>query len=102
MKTRGYAIRIYFLWVPEVGILLDRIKDRVASGGHDVPQALVRRRFARSIKNFLQTYSVMADFWIIFDNSKKPPSGIALEEHGDLRIVNQRRFENIISTYGPR
>lgn len=34
---------------PELGLL--RIRYRVASGGHNVPEADVRRRFGRTLRN---------------------------------------------------
>lgn len=38
LKRRGYAIHLFFLWIPDVRIALARISDRVKKGGHDVPQ----------------------------------------------------------------
>ena len=42
----------FFLWVPSVDLALSRVRGRVLEGGHDVPEAAVRRRFGRSIRNF--------------------------------------------------
>lgn len=53
LKERGYGIRIFFLWVTSLETTLSRISDRVRRGGHDVPEPVVRRRFERSIRNFL-------------------------------------------------
>jgi predicted ABC-type ATPase len=39
--------------VKDVNVALSRVRDRVLKGGHDVPEAVIRRRFSRSIKNFL-------------------------------------------------
>jgi predicted ABC-type ATPase len=100
MRARGYAISIYFLWVPDVSISIERIRDRVAKGGHDVPEVLVRRRFARSIRNFLQIYSATADSWILFDNSNEPPLAIARKEESKTHIIEGRLFEDLSATYG--
>lgn len=56
IKKHGYEISIFFLWVSEVGIVLNRIERRVARGGHDVPKEFVIRRFDRSMRNFLDVY----------------------------------------------
>lgn len=100
LKVRGYAIRIYFLWAPDVNISIARIRERVSKGGHDVPEVLVRRRFTRSIKNFLGIYSAIAESWILFDNSKKPPAAIALKEDGDLHIMNREVYEDLSLRFG--
>lgn len=65
-------------------------------GGHDVPEAVVRRRFDRSIRNFLQHYRPLGDSWMLFDNAAATPAVIAFEkqwkppynESRDLRIAD--------------
>jgi len=44
VKETGYILRFYYLWVASVDLALKRIKARVMEGGHDVPEADVRRR----------------------------------------------------------
>ncbi|MBL8012373.1 MAG: zeta toxin family protein [Candidatus Omnitrophica bacterium] len=56
LKTKGYVIHIFYLWVPKVELSLARIKERVAKGGHNVPAQDVKRRFAKSFDNFIQLY----------------------------------------------
>ena len=51
---RGQAateIELYYVSVDSPDLALDRIRTRVASGGHDVPEPDVRRRFTRSRAN---------------------------------------------------
>jgi predicted ABC-type ATPase len=48
-----------------------RVADRVRQGGHDVPEPVVRRRFAAGLKNFFSLYRGVADTWQMFDNSAK-------------------------------
>jgi predicted ABC-type ATPase len=40
MKRRGYFIHIFFLWITDVELALERIKLRVRNGGHHIPEAL--------------------------------------------------------------
>ena len=47
-----------------------RIARRVSEGGHDVPEADVRRRFDRSLAN-LPGYAAHADIWRVFDVSRR-------------------------------
>src|SRR5690242_8380621 len=65
LKNQGYAVHFFFLWLSGVDLALSRIKDRVSKGGHDVPEADVRRRFDRSIKNFLELYRPLGDSWYL-------------------------------------
>ncbi|MGB9197856.1 MAG: hypothetical protein WCB53_13120, partial [Terriglobales bacterium] len=88
LKVRGYKIHVFFLWVSSVDLALSRVRERVARGGHDVPEAVVRRRFERSIGNFLGLYRGLADRWTLFDNSGDAPAVIALEKNKRVRIMN--------------
>src|SRR5579872_5801221 len=42
-REQGYRVYLYFLWLPDVRMNLDRIADRVRQGGHNVPESDVRR-----------------------------------------------------------
>jgi len=45
----GYIIKLIFLSLPSVELALARIRARVAQGGHDIEEAVVRRRFGRGL-----------------------------------------------------
>ena len=98
VKRRGYRIHLFFLWIPSEKLALQRIKDRVAEGGHDVPAEDVRRRFARSTRNFLQLYRPLLDSWMLFDNSGRVPKLIAEEKDRRDNIVDRDLFEKIMET----
>jgi len=67
-KARGYAIHIYYLWMPSLVMLPSRIRHRVLAGGHDVPTDDVVRRYGRSVAN-LRLYAQLADVLRVFDAS---------------------------------
>jgi predicted ABC-type ATPase len=99
LKKQGYKIHLFFLWVSEVDLTLSRIKDRVSRGGHNVPEPDVRRRFDRSLRNFLFHYRPLADSWALFDNSERMPSIIALDKHGQLRIIDNEAYTSLVNRY---
>jgi len=72
-KKKGYEIQIFFLWIPVVQLSISRIKQRVKQGGHNVPTVDVRRRFKKSMSNFLEHYKPLAERWYFFDNSGVVP-----------------------------
>jgi predicted ABC-type ATPase len=98
MKKRRYLIHIFFLWISDVELALERIRLRVRNGGHQIPEVIVRRRFGRSLANFLRVYKPLADSWTIFDNSGNVPKMIAFEESGKLEILDPDLF-NILLKY---
>ncbi len=68
-KRAGYHVAIFFLELPSVELAFGRVADRVAQGGHDIPEAVIRRRFTAGRRNFLQLYKPLADAWRHYDNA---------------------------------
>ena len=100
LKKRGYGVHFFYLWIPSVELALSRIRERVSRGGHDVPEPVVRRRFERSIRNFLTIYRLLASRWIVFDNSEISLSVIASQEEGKLLVINTKLYNDLIEGYG--
>lgn len=72
-KAQQYEIIIYFLKLPSVEFAIERVKLRVAQGGHNVPESDVIRRFERSWTNFQEVYKQLTDSWTVFDTSGNLP-----------------------------
>ncbi len=72
-KTAGYEVRIVYLRVDTVELAIARVRARVAQGGHDVPEDVIRRRFLQGWRNFEGLYRALADTWQVYDaNGQKP------------------------------
>lgn len=97
LKQGGYAIHLFFLWIPDVSLALLRVRQRVLLGGHDVPEAVLRRRFGRSIGNFFSRYQALADTWNLFDNSGLTPSLIASGKSGRVRVRNATLYNSLVT-----
>ncbi|HTS57668.1 MAG TPA: zeta toxin family protein, partial [Terriglobales bacterium] len=102
LKRRGYKVHLFFLFVEAVDVTLSRIKERVLKGGHDVPEAVVRRRFDRSVRNFFREYQALVDSWYLFDNTGTNPVPIAFKKRRQLRIMNRKTYDTLITRYGER
>lgn len=97
LKSQGYALHLFFLWIPSPDLAMARIKDRVSEGGHHVPAEDVRRRFIRGLHHFFKMYESMLDSWMLFDNSKTKPVLIAKRRNGDREVFDQKLFKMIQS-----
>jgi len=95
LKDQGYRTHLFFLWIPHLNLALERIKDRVLSGGHPVPQVDVKRRFRRSIDNFFKFYEPLLDTWMLFDNAEEKHYLVAQKTEGKLMIKDQDRYRKI-------
>ena len=76
-RTSGYAVKLIFLSLPDVEIAIERVATRVMQGGHNVPEEVIRRRFAHGIRNF-ERYKMLVDSWQLYDNSCIP--AVLIEE----------------------
>jgi predicted ABC-type ATPase len=70
LRQAGYQVELYYFWLASVELSIQRVAARVASGGHDVPEATLRQRYPRSIRNFWTLYRPLADHWQLYDNSE--------------------------------
>jgi predicted ABC-type ATPase len=59
---------IYF-WIPNPEMAIERVRLRKLSGGHRVPEADIRRRYYRGLKNFFELYRPLANAWEFYDNT---------------------------------
>jgi len=100
LTRRRYDVHFFFLWIPTVALALRRVRARVLEGGHDVPDVVVRRRFDRSIRNFLLYYRRLGDSWMLFDNSGATPAMVAFEKQGSLHIMNEGLYNTLVARYG--
>src|SRR3954447_23464825 len=51
-KQEGYRVSLHYFWVVSADLAVSRVALRVQSGGHHVPEATVRQRYQRSMRNF--------------------------------------------------
>jgi predicted ABC-type ATPase len=73
-KKAGFKIYFYYITTSNPIINLERIKNRVKSGGHDVPEEKVQKRYV-STMNILFDAVRLVDRAYFFDNSKEEISG---------------------------
>ncbi len=57
----------------KVEFAIERVKLRMAQGGHNISEQDIRRRFEKSWHNFNAFYKQLADSWIVFDTSGNIP-----------------------------
>lgn len=80
-QSRGFEVRMIFVMLTSARLQLVRIRNRVAEGGHDVPEDKVIARRARSFEQ-LAWFLPRVDECLIFDNSTGEPELVAAKEAG--------------------
>ena len=100
LKEAGYLIYIFFLDLASAELAVSRVKYRVETGGHDIPEETIRRRYLRSRRNFWYNYKGAVDGWYLFDNSTKFPKLIANHIGQELRVIDLKYFKLFENTLG--
>jgi predicted ABC-type ATPase len=67
-RQRGYRAALIYLRLPTAEMSIERVRRRVAQGGHDIPKAVIRQRFARSSDYFEKHYKSIVDEWYVWDS----------------------------------
>lgn len=97
LRAQGYAIHLFFLWIPDVRLSLARVASRVKMGGHAIAERVVRRRFHKGLVNFLTRYRAVVDSWMLFDNSGSVPHRIAEEKAGTMMVYDRALYRRILA-----
>lgn len=91
-KECGYDITLAYVYVDTAEFCVERIKARVMNGGHDVPEADVRRRYGRSKANFVSVYAPLVDHWMLYYNGGNELLLVA-HRNGQREVVAEDKYE---------
>jgi len=73
----GYKVTLLFIWLDSPQTAIQRVADRVAEGGHNIPEDVVVRRYRRGIFNLINLYMPICDSWIVVNKKSVVPELIA-------------------------
>ncbi|MDX2146717.1 MAG: AAA family ATPase [Planctomycetota bacterium] len=93
-KDAGYSVHIVYVMLESADLAVRRVRARVLSGGHAIPEDTVRRRFGRSAANFISMYMPLADTWIVLDNSRAAPRLVAAKTSQSGPNISRLRLWN--------
>lgn len=74
LRATGYAIHLCYFWLASADLAVARVAQRVQRGGHDIPEATIRQRYERSLRNFFSLYQSVVTTWQFFDNTREEPA----------------------------
>ena len=89
-QSLGYKVVLLFFWLKSPELAIDRVRQRVAQGGHDIPVNVIRRRYWLGLKNLFEIFIQKVDTWLLYDNSEGEARLIANNERAfDLKLLNE-------------
>jgi predicted ABC-type ATPase len=67
-RAAGYRVIFIFLWLPAPQAAIARVAQRVARGGHHIPDDVVVRRYAAGLHNMRHAFLPLADVAFVYDS----------------------------------
>ena len=99
--SRGYTINILYFWLKSPEMAIQRVKNRVAAGGHNIPEHVIRRRYYMGLNYFFETYAPICEHWLLIDNSTDPFTIVAEGNPECANIKDKEKFDIIHSLAYP-
>lgn len=73
--SQGHEVRMQFVGLATPEMHLARVRERVARGGHDIPEDKIRQRFLSSRTNLIRLMPALTSL-DLYDNSRHSPPGV--------------------------
>lgn len=68
-QDAGYTVILLFFWLPSPEMAVQRVANRVSTGGHNIPTDVIYRRYWSGLQNLFNIFSHIVDSWSLYDNS---------------------------------
>ena len=94
-QGRGYEVMILYFWLNSPELAIQRVRDRVASGGHHIPDPVIRRRYVMGLQYFFDSYIPVSDRWVLADNSRTPFTVVAEGSKQLMYIKDNEKYRTI-------
>lgn len=95
-QDAGYTITLLYFWLNSPELAVERVRARVETGGHNIPEETIRRRYTVGIYYFFNSYAPICERWILADNSQAPFRVIAEGSKKDIiNIKDEETYRKI-------
>ena len=98
-QGRGYSVTLVYFWLNVPQLAIERVKLRVASGGHNIDEAVIIRRYYTGLTNLLKVYIPIVDYWITIDNSSTKFEIIAEGGKQVVTKIHNKTLYNLLINY---
>lgn len=95
-KKKGYKVFLLFFWLNSDKLAIQRVKQRVEKGGHNIETAIIRRRYKSGLSNLKSLYIPIVDTWVLYDNSHSIPEKIVFgSKNRGIFVDNEKMYKSI-------
>ncbi|WP_222838175.1 zeta toxin family protein [Chitinophaga pinensis] len=96
-KTLGYNVTLLYFWLSSPEFARQRVAERVETGGHNIPEDVIIRRYHRGIYNLVNLYIPICDEWLVLESMETPAEIIAKGNGVEKMIIKNDIWGNILT-----
>ena len=100
--SQGCDVTLLYFWLKSPQQAIERVAERVAKGGHDIPKDIIVRRYWEGLDNLFKIYMPIVDTWILVNNSETPRSIVATGGKDQTTIIKDNKHFKTIEEYVKR
>lgn len=100
--SQGYDVTLLYFWLKSPQQAIERVAERVAKGGHNIPNDTIIRRYWEGLDNLFNIYMSIVDTWILVNNGETPRIIVATGGRDQETIIRESKQYKIIKGYVKR
>ena len=97
--SQGYDVTLLYFWLKSPQQAIERVAERVAKGGHNIPNDTIIRRYWEGLNNLFNIYMPIVDTWILVNNGETPRIIVATGGRDQETIIRESKQYIIIKGY---
>ena len=94
---KGYVVTLLYFWLETPELAVQRVAQRVRTGGHNIPLPTIYRRYQMGVQNLFKLYIPIVDHWSIINSSRVEFEIIAEGNKETLTISNQSVYNKLLT-----
>ena len=92
-QEQGYSVKLLFFWLKNPELAKLRVAERVAKGGHNIPEDVIKRRYVAGLSNLFNLFMKEVDSWVIYNNSENPRKQVAFGgKNADAVVLDTKSY----------
>lgn len=99
-KSKGYTVELIFIFLESTSIAIERVKDRVAKGGHPVDEETIIQRFNNGLTLINESFQVF-DSVSLYLSEQNTVNAIAILEPGKSNAITFAPIPSSLVSYLP-
>ena len=98
LRSNGWKVVLFYLWIPSAEFSRLRVEQRVETGGHDIPDDAILRRYSRTVSNFLNVFTPLCDEVFCYDNSTAEFVSVFSMVGDKKEVLDAKRYQLILES----